>query len=141
MIENAINIIPPITFDIFPILLFIYFPINNPKSVNIPLNMENVNALIKWLSYIIFNPIPAIKLSMLTASANNNIDNIPDNFLVFLSSLSSIINNPNAKNVINVIYFGLNLINLNIMCATLIPNNGIMKWNIPTISDRLNIFL
>ena len=64
------NIKPPINVDTLPYFLFKIFPRFKPKYVNIKLIIENIEAANRDLFVIAGNPIPVVKLSMLTDSPN-----------------------------------------------------------------------
>ena len=73
MYSNPItkSIIPPIIVDIFPYFLFKIFPRFSPRKVNNKLVTENTLADNIYLSVIAGNPIPVVKLSILTDNPNS----------------------------------------------------------------------
>ena len=64
------NIKPPINVDTLQYFLFKIFPRFKPKYVNIKLIIENIEAANRDLFVIAGNPIPVVKLSMLTDNPN-----------------------------------------------------------------------
>lgn len=78
--------------DILPYFLFNILPRFNPKNVNNKLVTENIKADITYLSVIAGNPIPVVKLSMLTDNPNNKYPGIlKRNFSSFSLKLDIII--------------------------------------------------
>ena len=73
MYSNPItkSIIPPIIVEIFPYFLFKIFPRFSPRKVNNKLVTENTLADNIYLSVIAGNPIPVVKLSILTDNPNS----------------------------------------------------------------------
>lgn len=61
--------------------------------------------------------------------------------LLFPSFLSNIINEPNIKNIVKVIYLVSILIYWSNKSPRIIPISGIIKWNIPIITANNNILL
>ena len=71
IIPNTSRIKPPIKVDIFPYFSFNIFPKFKPKYVKDRLVIKNINDDNRYFSVIPPNPIPVVRLSILTDKPNN----------------------------------------------------------------------
>ena len=131
MYSNPItkSIIPPIIVDIFPYFLFKIFPRFSPRKVNDKLVTENTLADNIYLSVIAGNPIPVVKLSILTDNPNNKYPGIVKrNFSSFSLKLEIIISIAINDNIIPTKILVFTIILLVIIFPIVNPIMGIMKW-------------
>ena len=122
------NIKPPINVDTLPYFLFKIFPRFKPKYVNIKLIIENIEAANMDLFVIAGNPIPVVKLSMLTDSPNIKYPGILiRNFSSFSLKLYIIISMAISDSIIPTTIVELNIILFSIYFPIVSPINGIIK--------------
>lgn len=131
----------PITLDISPSLWCENFPIISPVDVKKKDIMQNNTDAKVTDVVILFNPIPTLKLSILTEKAYKIILNIFKSYsLFFLANKSTNISIKINKNIIPNNLSSLKYIILLILFPKIFPKSGIIKWNIPTIEEKRNIF-
>ena len=120
--------IPPNMVDIFPYFLFNVSPKFNPKYVNSMLVTQNtVDEKMQFL-VINDNPIPVVKLSILTDNPNNKYPGIVKrNFSSFSLKLEIIISIAINDNIIPTKILVFTIILLVIIFPIVNPIMGIMK--------------
>ena len=120
--------IPPNKVEYFPNLSVNLPPVFKPTNVNIKLTNEKMLTANILLLDMVDNPIPTLKLSMLTLNANKIIAKIP-----FKSTTSSFLNSDVIisieiiKKMIPTTVFGLTGNTLSTTMPIKLPNNGIKK--------------
>ena len=122
------SIIPPNMVDIFPYFLFNVSPKFNPKYVNSILVMQNtVDEKMQFL-VINDNPIPVVKLSILTDNPNiKQLGNVKRNLLLVSLKLDIIISTAIRDNIMPTKMLVFIRILLVIKFPIITPINGIMK--------------
>lgn len=120
--------IPPNMVDIFPYFLFNVSPKFNPKYVNSILVMQNtVDEKMQFL-VINDNPIPVVKLSILTDNPNiKQLGNVKRNLLLVSLKLDIIISTAIRDNIMPTKMLVFIKILLVIKFPIITPIKGIMK--------------
>lgn len=120
--------IPPNMVDIFPYFLFNVSPKFNPKYVNSMLVTQNtVDEKMQFL-VINDNPIPVVKLSILTDNPNiKQLGNVKRNLLLFSLKLDIIISTAIRDNIMPTKMLVFIRILLVIKFPIITPIKGIMK--------------
>lgn len=120
--------IPPNMVDIFPYFLFNVSPKFNPKYVNSILVMQNtVDEKMQFL-VINDNPIPVVKLSILTDNPNiKQLGNVKRNLLLVSLKLDIIISTAIRDNIMPTKMLVFIRILLVIKFPIITPIKGIMK--------------
>lgn len=120
--------IPPNMVDIFPYFLFNVSPKFNPKYVNSMLVTQNtVDEKMQFL-VINDNPIPVVKLSILTDNPNiKQLGNVKRNLLLVSLKLDIIISTAIRDNIMPTKILVFIRILLVIKFPIITPINGIMK--------------
>ena len=120
--------IPPNMVDIFPYFLFNVSPKFNPKYVNSMLVTQNtVDEKMQFL-VINDNPIPVVKLSILTDNPNiKQLGNVKRNLLLVSLKLDIIISTAIKDNIMPTKILVFIRILLVIKFPIIIPIKGIMK--------------
>lgn len=142
IIPNEKSIEPPTKVEILPYFWFNLLPIFKPKKVKDKLVIANVNAENIYLLVIIDNPIPVVKLSILTDKPNKKYPGMVNkNFFSVSLKLDIITSKAINTNITPTRILVFIIILFVIVVPINTPINGIIKWYIPTIKDKRTLSL